>query len=67
MIKQKQTKLNEKQKSPHLKGPLVQILVFSAVADLQNSNKTNERRTLALNHISKKNTFLLIDIIVQIK
>ena len=32
MIKRKQTKLNVKQKSPHLRGPLVEILVFSVVA-----------------------------------
>ena len=32
MTKRNQTTLNEKQKSPHLRGPLVEILVFSVVA-----------------------------------
>ena len=32
MIKQKQTKLSVKQKSPHVRGPLVEIMVFSVVA-----------------------------------
>ena len=32
MIKRKQTKLDVKQKNPHLRGPLVEILVFSVVA-----------------------------------
>ena len=33
MIKRKQVKLNVKQKkSPHLRGPLIEIVVFSLVA-----------------------------------